>query len=373
MSGAELVRFAVESLPRMQLTSGRFCHEVERGDPVPRGSSTRYSLMVLLGLLKADAAGVEQPFDLEALQAVLWQDVDEPELASGDFGLYLWVDARTGFRRSEELVARLERKLAAAGGLPACEGMEIGWIVTGLALQHAALGTDRTRRLLDDALDQLLTSNQARSGLFFHTGAGRRRRFPNFATQIYGILALATVAKLGLDARALPAARRAADAILATQLPDGGWPWLFDAETGRVVERYEIYSVHQDAMAPMGLFELSEASGDARYARAALHGLDWLDGRNELGAGFVLRDDGMIYRSIRRRRGLDRLCLYANTLAAATAGRAPARAGRVLELNPTDRPYHLGWILEAWCGREEVTHDDALEGDLEDQRSAARA
>ena len=27
------------------------------------------------------------------------------------------------------------------------------------------------------------------------------------------------------------------------------------------------------------------------------------------------------------------------------------------ELNPTDRPYHFGWVLEAWCGREDVLRD----------------
>ena len=30
---------------------------------------------------------------------------------------------------------------------------------------------------------------------------------------------------------------------------------------------------------------------------------------------------------------------------------------RITELNPTDRPYHFGWVLEAWCGREDVLRD----------------
>jgi hypothetical protein len=118
-----------------------------------------------------------------------------------------------------------------------------------------------------------------------------------------------------------------------------------------VVEPYEVYSVHQDAMAPMALQELTEVSGESRYRDAALGGVEWIFGRNELGREMLDRKAGILYRSIRRRRGFDRALLYANT-AGALAGRAPFADRRwAIEVNPTDRPYHLGWILEAWAGR----------------------
>ena len=122
----------------------------------------------------------------------------------------------------EELADRLDVALAVKGGLGARLGMELGWIVTGLA-HHVAAGGSRTgARLLSNALDQLLLHNRAPSGLFRHFGdAGWRRRFPNFATQIYSVLALAVVARHGLDDRALPAA-----------IADGGPP-SGDAATGR--------------------------------------------------------------------------------------------------------------------------------------------
>ena len=215
--------------------------------------------------------------------------------------------------------------------------MELGWIVTGLAYHVAGGGGELAQRLLGAALDQLLGANRADSHLFRHFGAaGWRRRFPNFATQIYSVLALSVVARYGLDDRALPAACACADRLIEHQLDDGGFPWLYDAERGHVVERYEVYSVHQDAMAPMGLLELWEVTGEQRYLDAVARGLRWIHGHNELAADMVDRANGLVLRSIRRRRGPDRLWLGAKT-ALSLAG-LPVRDDREADRAQPDRP-----------------------------------
>src|SRR6202030_1743282 len=117
------------------------------------------------------------------------------------------------------------------------------------------------------------------SGLAYHEAHSRvRRRLPNFATAIYTLLALAVLGLRGLYRDAARDAGRMADHLLRLQLPDGGWPWLFDADRAEVVERFEIYSVHQDAMAPMALLALTEVTGNPRYAAAAQRGLAWSTG-----------------------------------------------------------------------------------------------
>ena len=155
--------------------------------------------------------------------------------------------------------------------------------------------------------------------------------------------------------RALATARRVAGRLLELQRPDGGWPWIFDAKRGTVVEPYEIYSVHQDAMAPMALLELIGGDGRTKYRDAAIT-RPRLDLRPERPHREMLdRKAGILYRSIRRKGGFDRALLYANT-ATSSVGRAALSGLRgPIELNPTDRPYHLGWILEAWAGREPAT------------------
>lgn len=330
----------------MELPSGLFAYELARGSAKPEGSSLRYTVMTEIGLRRASAAGIVHPFDLDRIRAAALGELGSPELRPGDFGLLLWADALSDGGRADELERLLGASLERQGGVSAREGMEVAWIVQGLALQG------RRGPALEEALEVLLGANAAPSGLLYHFGAGnRRRRFPNFATQIYGVLALTTAARLELDERALPAARSLADRLLELQNPDGGWPWLFDADRGIVVEHYEVYSVHQHGMAPMALLELSAVSGDSRYAEAASLGVGWLHRRNDLGIEFADTEERLIYRSIRRRRPWDRIAIAANLAGSALAGRPLLRGPRALELHAVGRPYELGWLLEAWAGR----------------------
>ncbi|HEV2902619.1 MAG TPA: hypothetical protein VGW30_05100 [Gaiellaceae bacterium] len=332
----------------MQLPSGLFAYELARGSAEPEGRSLRYTLMTEIGLRRASAAGLEHPFDLDRIRAASLQELSSPELRPGDFGLHLWADSLVGGERAAELEPRLADALDQSG-LGQREGMEVAWIVQGLAL------SGRRGALLEEALETLLGANAAASGLLHHFGPGnRRRRFPNFATQIYGVLALTTAARLGLDDRALPAARRLADKLIELQLPDGGWPWLFDADRGTVVERYEVYSVHQHGMAPMALLELAGVSGQERYVQAASRGVDWLHGRNDLGIEFADERERLIYRSIRRCRPWDRVAIAANLAGSTVAGRPLLGGPHRLELHAVGRPYELGWLFEAWAGRESL-------------------
>jgi hypothetical protein len=344
---------AILALGAMVTPSGLCCYEVDEDDPPLKGESARYTLVALLGLLKAEADQREVPVDLEQLREAVDNRIARSEIGAGDLGLRLWVEARSPRGHAEALVARLESALETAG-IARLIGTELAWVILGLATISERTETPSVRRLLGRALDQLVDGNRGASGLFLHSGRGLRRRFPNFATEIYGILALAVVACLGIDDRALGAGKRAADVLLSLQLSDGAWPWLFDADRGIVVEPYGIYAVHQHGMAPMALSELSKASGDPRYAAAAEAGLQWALGANELRQHMMPLERGMTYRSIRRKPPLNRLYLYANATSVATLRRRAFGIGSsTVELDRTCRPYELGWLIEAWSDRRE--------------------
>ena len=233
---SDLITFALDALAGMQLGDGSFCLEVRQGVRRPQGRSDRYTVMTALGLARAAEAGHEHDYDVERI-ATLVLDRDGSARRPGDLGLALWLDARLGGSRVPRIVKQIGDALARTDGLAGCDGQELGWLITGGA-EAVAAGHNEAEPVIDQARRQLLGRDLAASGLADHRGVGGRRRFPNFATEIYSVLGLATAAKLLGDARSADAARGIADRLIELQRPNGGWPWMYDAERATVVEPY---------------------------------------------------------------------------------------------------------------------------------------
>ncbi len=317
----------------------------------------RYTVMASLGLHDAKRAGYAMTLDpARLLQSGLAQhtedDIDHLAMA-------LWADTAIDCGVTEEVLPRLLRALDR--DLDGVIGRVLAWALTALALHHArapgdAAVTAAITRLRDLAVNQAF---DAQGALFHHFVGGDAfwRSQSLFSTQIYWVYALATVARVMGDAEAGAVAGRAAGRLIALRDPFHGWPWRYDAMRSRVIERYPVYSVHQDAMAPMALHALTDATG-RRFGRVHRESLGWL-AQNELGVDMVDRDEQVIYRAIRRAFPLNRAA-YGLGWAAARAGLPSPVAAQpwALRRNATCRPYHLGWLLHAWAGRL-----DRLEGD----------
>ena len=349
----ELEHFALRRLPSMQLADGVFCHELRAGEGRPEGRSLRYTLIVLLGLLRAEEHGLENPFHLGALRSRVLSELNSPELTPGDLGLALWAESRSEGDAVGELVGALKAKLAGSD-LDGLLSMEVAWIATGLTEAGARGELGAGEPILAECRAQLIDKRRPRDGLVTHVLRGRRKRLPHFVDQIFSVLALSQLARIRDDGAARDAARSIGDLLLRNQMPNGAWPWIYDPVRGTVVEPYELYSVHQDSMAMIGMHGLSEATGEPRYRDVAVKSLDWNYGNNELGVQMLDREAEMIYRSIRRKPRFARARQARN--AAATYLHASPRLAdpEELEVNRAMRPYHLGWLLEAWSGREEL-------------------
>ena len=350
---AGLLDFADAALPGLRLPNGLFCFDRAWDKAALRGESVRYSTMVLLGTLRRAGTGAAVSIDPDELHRLIHSQ--RSHLGVGDLGLLLWADARMDDRAAAKAtIADLERRSASPSALASLEGMEAAWLVIGaLAAQSGGL---ETGPLVTRSIAELGRRQSSTTPLFRHVGTGHRRaRLPNFATQIYSLLALAEAARHGVAHDALERAERLADLLIRSRDAHFGWPWLYDSERGVVVERYEVYSVHQDAMAPMALLALAEVTGDQGYAEAAVEGLRWGFGNNELGLSFYEREQHFAHRSIRRAGLARHLGLFGNT-AFSLAGRSARMDPGGVEINATCRPYHLGWILEAWSGREGIAY-----------------
>jgi hypothetical protein len=348
----ELMRFSVDVLGGLRHDDGMYCFDRSWADPVLRGRSLRYSIMVLLGLTRHDESGGTTDIDLKELHRSI--HTERSALTVGDLGLLLWADVRRNSDLAGETIADLRKCLTGSDAgtdvLGQLEGMEIGWLQVGAAHAMAA-GLDASD--VFGRIDEEMAQRQTPSGFFVHhRRRGLRKFLPNFATQIYTVLALAETARHGLRNDADRQAITLADRLIQLRRPDAAWPWLYDTRHGLVAEPYELYSVHQDAMAPMALFALAEVTGLERFVDAAVEGHNWCFGSNELGFHFYDSDQRFAHRAIRRSGLADPMCLTGNSAMSLIGGSLPRLDLGRREVNSTCRPYHLGWILEAWSGRQ---------------------
>jgi hypothetical protein len=338
-----------------------FCYKLRQsgGGMLQEGISHRYTLMTLLGLSRGEAAGIESPVDITSVLDGLVADLRWANNL-GDLGLLLWTCALVAPDRLKrvyetcDLTAAFERSREVRVG----RTMELAWLLAGLS--HSAMsqgGRDWPMRDLALRAFTILKRNQRPHGCFGHLATDGtlsgwlRGRIGSFADQVYPIYALSIYSQAEPEyaLSALTQARSCADAICRVQGPLGQWWWHYDSVTGRVAEQYPVYSVHQEGMAPMALFALSEASG-ADYSASIYKGLQWIAGQNEAGCD-LRHESGVVWRCLRYTK---RHKVYLDRAGAFLGGGQQQAVGADLSILRECRPYELGWLLYAFADRPEA-------------------
>ena len=345
-----LRRLALEGLPRMYDDVERqFVFRLRRrGDTVVHeGQSARYAAITAIGLAREDPASVVRVLrhGPEVLLRTL-QGHGESSTNLGDVALVHW--ALTAHRWSER-EGTLRHLLSLRPGETPQPAVELAWCLMALCVDAEAPVGELRRTLAGR-----LVRSAERAGVFPHVVDGRRGARGHvscFADFVYPIQALAAYHRLTGDAPSLAAALKAAELICRLQGRAGQWWWHYDVRTGEIVEPYPVYAVHQDAMAPMALHALRDASG-RDFGEAIELGLRWLESCPELRGGSLIDEAaGLIWRKVARNEP-GKLARYLQAAASRVHPRLRVPAlDRVLPpraIDYEDRPYHLGWVLYTW-------------------------
>jgi len=239
-----------------------------------------------------------------------------------------------------------------------CNAVELAWVLQACTL--AVRGDNDfqvyLQPLMEEAKDRLLSLFKPQHSLFQRHnrasfGQAISRRIACFADQVYPILALCTYGRFFEDNQCIEIAQKTVERICQLQGPLGQWWWHYDTAKGQVCEEYPVFSVHQDAMAPMAIMASDRLTGQ-NHSREIERGLRWLWGQNELNECLVLYDAGLIWRDIEKRepakisRSVRALLCVANLKLLHTLA---GRSFLGFRVNRECRPYHLGWILYAWA------------------------
>ena len=350
---------AIRALARMyRPESQTFVFRVRKaGDGIrPEGESLRYSAMTLIGLISESedvverVLGGDRPADVGA-RLVMRGNALEP-VNLGDLAVIYWAAREAGHQDLQALLERLRRLLRSARQP---ETVELAWVLAAMCYETNSAQVLETRT---EAYRLLLQAYDRRSDLFRHWAGARgsylRGHVACFADLVYPIQAMSRYHVVTEQPEALQIANACARRMCALLGPAGQWWWHYDVRSGRVVEKYPVYAVHQDAMAPMALFDLAEAGGD-NHSQAIGQGLDWLESAPELAGGTLIDEQsGVIWRKVARDEPWK---LARRTQAIASRIHTGLRCPGMDRLFPAGiiddecRPYHLGWLLHAWQER----------------------
>lgn len=350
----QLRSIALQSLARMyRPEEGLFAFRLrmDDGKDILEGMSRRYTAISLIGLseqnddIAIDVLAGDEPQDV---CSNLLSKIDCCE-DIGEAALTVWAARALNHPDVSKAIGRLKYMDPVRGSYPT---VELAWALTALVIN----GGNNTDLSLADAIAQrLIRSFRKESALFPHQPVGARSSLLRshitcFADLVYPIQAMSYYYRATGNPEAAEVARQCAKRMCELQGPHGQWWWHYDVRTGRVVERFPVYAVHQDSMAPMALLAIQAFTGEDKLD-AIEKGLRWLIDPPEIEGSLIDTESGVIWRKIARHepgktvRGIQavasRLC---------SSFRVPAmdlifRPGLV---DYESRPYHMGWILHAW-------------------------
>jgi hypothetical protein len=291
------------------------------------------------------------------LQQIFLENVAKvPKLPSQKYayGMALWAAAELEVDIPSRTLAGIRAFIAKRDGWMKFRAQDLGMILIGCVAQAKGnmpdLGT-----LAHDLFAHLDRYYSCESRLFFDEATGLRRRFSSFATNTYLTLACYIYGEWSGNRRAIELAKRCSRKLISLQGPQGEWPWFFYTPRGRVVDFYEVYSVHQDGMAPAFL-EHAERHG-VEGARVAIQkGFMWIFGQNQLRRSMLWPKQGLICRSHVRKGELadkGKRILRSITNACSGGGGTLALPSE-LELRLECRSHHLGWILWSFGSRDDL-------------------
>jgi len=241
------------------------------------------------------------------------------------------------------------------------ETMELAWLVIGLIYAYQREPTKKIDKTLKIYIELLITRFNLKTKLFVHRSKKHaswdiRYNIANFADQIYSIYAISRYIKVTSDNKFCDIAEQCADSITLMQGELGQWWWHYDSNKGTVIEKYPVYSVHQDSMAPFALMALMEVSSKDYFPALKL-GVKWLSGQNELSMNMLAsNDNNFINRGINRTTVLN---LLRKVVTLSTKLNLPFslpekyNKKEYLELMNWEHSYHLGWVLYTYTKENE--------------------
>ncbi len=356
-----LIKYTLRGLQSCWMPSiGRWSHiyhldgRAEPNQSVP-SSDVFYSLNVLLGLSKISHYQNLHGYDIPEIFRRCVELVPVVGTPRYSYGIALWAAADLNLPIPSKSLTAITAVVEERNNWIKFSAQDLGMLLTGYVRFAERDPNGSWAATAHELFKYLAERFSCPSGLFYNTAATGRRQFSSFATHTYLTLACFVYGEWASNQRALALAKGSSRKLIELQGPQGEWPWFFYTPAGRVVDYYEIYSVHQEGMAPAFLGHAERhAVPDARHA--LIRGFNWIFGQNQINRSMLWKREGLICRSQLRKGELDnKYKRAARAVFNAVLGRsAKLVSPSELQLRLECRSYELGWILYSFGRRTDL-------------------
>ncbi len=307
----------------------------------------RYSINVFLGINKYNNIFNCKFFETE-FDKFLSLHINKIQNI-GDKGLLLYALTLAKHEYSEKILQcliKLDKK-----ELISCNLQEICWLIIGLTKYFEYSKNEELLKILMKYFSILNNYFLDKDSLLPHHWSKFKLRynFVSFGGIVYFLKALYEYSTVLDDNYSKVIFKELVKKIIDLQAEDGSWGWFYSISNIKVVDFFQIYSVHQDSMAL--LFSVpAERLKIESSTNAIKKSVDWLFGKNILKQKMVKTDPFFIYRSIRRKNVLSEkfergIRSLKNSILNLNDNLYKAKR---LEINKECRSYHIGWILYVW-------------------------
>ena len=322
------------------------------GKIVKTGTNLRYNLINLMGLFKAQSHESNIKINLKKVLLKHISDVENYK-GIGEIGLLLWAASLISPSDINKILTKFnfDNLLDKYPDSQSKLTMELSWFLTGLLMASTFNETFKVSiGELPQKVYKLIRNNYGGHGIFRHQDnkgifGKLRGGLASFADQVYPIYAFSLYSQQKHNEEAMLIAEECANKICEHQGEYGEWPWHYDAENGNVISTYPVYSVHQDAMAPMALYAIQKAS-NTNFEDHIFKGLFWLVHQKNSQFNMISYEHKLIWRAVAPRKTGRKI---KSTLAHLGFIRYDKYTN--LELVEESWSYHLGWLLYAFAGR----------------------
>lgn len=313
----------------------------------------RYTLNVLMGLQKLESY-YEIPWNVNILIDKFASAHFRSNLSVGDMGILLHLLCLANHEKTDYVYNLLAMNFQRKKRVMQLSIQEISWVSIGITTYANHTGKSESIEFANRIINYLCENYMNKKTFLPKHNYSIRGFFVSFGGVAYFLMSLYHYATSFNDSRIKDIFIKAVRKVISLQGINGEWPWFIDSTTSRIMDWYQVYSVHQDSMAMLFLLPALDMGID-ESSSAITKSLNWLFGGNQLDTQMIIDNPFFIWRSIRRRKTIGERAMRLNRSymqkIVGTEGKFVKSS--FLDVNQECRSYHIGWIIYAWADRSD--------------------